>query len=61
MGTLEILKLCTAVICVFDKTKPQREFEVLAYEQACRTLQVVLKGFCEVWEKDTNELESYQR
>ena len=61
MGSLEILKLCTAIICAFDKNTPQREFEVLAYEQACRTLEIVLKDFCKVWEMDTDELESYQR
>jgi len=61
MGSLEILKLCAAIICAFDRTKPQREFEVLAYEQACRTLEVVLRDFLQVWESDTNELESYQR
>lgn len=61
MGTLELLRLCTAVICTFGSNRTLREFELLAYEQACRTLETVLRDHRKIWENETDEFESYQR
>ncbi len=58
MDTQVVLQSCTAIICTFVDRKPLQEFELLAYEQACRTLESVLKDFRSVWEIP-NESEDY--
>ena len=55
-----VVQSCVAVVCMYANKQPLREFEVLAYEQACRTLESVLKDFRNFWEV-TNEAENYQK
>jgi len=55
-----ILQTCTAIVCMYADKKPLQEFELLAYEQACCTLESVLKDFRSVWETP-NEFENYTR
>jgi hypothetical protein len=52
------LQACTAIICTYADRRPLQEFEQLAYEQACRTLESVLKDFRKFWEV-TDEAENY--
>ena len=54
-----VLQTCTALVIIFNKKEHLREFELLAYEQACRILESTLKDFREIW--DHGELENYQR
>lgn len=55
-----VVQTCAALVCTLADKKPLQEFEVLAYEQACRTLESVLKDFRNFWEM-TDEAESYQK
>lgn len=53
-----VLQICAAVVCKFANKAPLQEFELLAYEQACRTLESVLCDFRKTWET-RNESENY--
>jgi len=57
-----VLQTCTALVILFNKRDTVlQEFEMLAYEQACRTIESTLKDFRDVWETpNEKELESYQ-
>ena len=39
-----------------EKEQALREFELLAYEQACRTAECFLREVRETWEKEEDEL-----
>ena len=54
-----ILSTCTALVITFNKKPNLQEFEVLAYEQACRVLEEALKDFREMWQH--GKLENYPR
>lgn len=58
MDTQVVLQSCTAIICTLANNQPLQEFELFAYEQACRTLESVLKDFRTAWETP-NEFENY--
>lgn len=45
-----VVDSCIYVLDIFSEKQPLQEFELLAYEQACRTLETVLKDFRETWE-----------
>lgn len=53
-----LIQTCTLVIYTFANKSPLQEFELLAYEQACRTLESVLTDFRKNWES-SNESENY--
>lgn len=53
-----VIQTCTAIVCTFAVKKPLQEFELLAYEQACRTLESVLADFRSNWET-SNEFGNY--
>ena len=55
-----VVNACVCVINKFSDVAPLQEFEVLAYEQACRTLETILKDFRETWETN-DELENFTR
>jgi hypothetical protein len=44
---IEIIKSCAVIISVFSKKKFLTEYELFAYEQACRTMESVLRKFNE--------------
>ncbi|KKK52343.1 hypothetical protein LCGC14_3105870 [marine sediment metagenome] len=53
-----VIQVCATLVCKFSDKKSLQEFELLAYEQACRTLESVLGDFRKTWEA-TNEFENY--
>lgn len=53
-----LIQTCTLVVHTFANKGPLQEFELLAYEQACRTLESLLSDFRKNWE-NTNESENY--
>ncbi|KKK73185.1 hypothetical protein LCGC14_2896360 [marine sediment metagenome] len=55
-----IVPVCMVLVCKYADKKPLQEFELLAYEQACCTLESVLKDFRKIWET-TNEFENYSK
>lgn len=52
------LQASAAVIAVLANKRPLQEFELLAYEQACRVVESLLKECREAWE-ETDEAENY--
>lgn len=54
-----LLKNCTEIICSFANKNFLQEFELLAYEQACRTLESILKDFRQTWEVLNDESDDY--
>ena len=61
MDINNVLQTCTALVIIFNKKETLQEFELLAYEQACRILESTLKDFREMWEKNYGEFENYTR
>ena len=61
MDTNVILQMASGVIAQFRQSMDQghvmMECEALAYEQACRTYETIMRSFREQWEKHENELE----
>ncbi len=60
MDVQHVTNTCIAIIHNFSNKQSLQEFELLTYEQACRTLETVLKDFREVWETQ-NELGDFKR
>lgn len=56
----ELLQICSIIIYCFSKKKNLSEFELLAYEQVCRTTEVVFKIIRKSLEEVENESEDYQ-
>jgi hypothetical protein len=54
-----VLQTCTALVVAFRARQNLREFELLAYEQACRILETTLKEFRETWEEKDEELGNF--
>jgi len=57
---MELIDSCVALVTVLGKKESLQEFELLAYEQACRVIEVTLKDFRETWQNG-EELENYKR
>lgn len=57
MDVDRVLQHSVIVIALFaNRERPLQGFELLAYEQACRTIESVLKDFRDTWEtKDETE------
>jgi hypothetical protein len=58
MNFENLIQSCAYVICIFGNKSNLREFELFAYEQACRTLENLLKLYNEASEGQS-EPESY--
>ena len=56
---MDVLGNCVALVTVLSKKATLQEFELLAYEQACRVIETTLKDFRETW--DDGELESFKK
>ncbi len=53
-----VLQAAFGVMAILGQKGNLTEYEVLAYEQACRTIEVLLKSHRELWEKHFGELEN---
>ncbi len=53
----EMLKAATITIMVFNHKEQLAEYEMLAYEQACRCVEVVMRQYRELLEKSMKEQE----
>lgn len=53
-----ILQVSVDTIVMFSQKQNLSEYEFLAYEQACRTIEVLLKSHRMIWEKQLDELEN---
>ena len=56
---MTVIESCVALISVLGKKNTLQEFELLAYEQACRVVEVSLKEIRENI-SDEGEFESYK-
>lgn len=54
----QITRACLIIVCRYADKGTLQEFELLMYEQACRTLESVLKDFRKTWE-NANEFENH--
>lgn len=57
---MNIIELCMVIICTFAKRENTlQEFELLVYEQACRTIEELLKNTRKEWRVEIDEFENY--
>jgi hypothetical protein len=55
-----IMQVSAAVVCVLGSpNRTFRGFEFRVYEEACRTLEVMLEDFRKTWEDEPDEAENY--
>jgi len=54
-----VLQMATGMMATYAEAMSSRtlsEYEMLAYEQACRAYEVIMRDFRNMWEKQHNEL-----
>ena len=50
MNIQELLNVCLHIIHTFGPKNKLSECEFMAYEQACMSIEIILKKFRETWE-----------
>ena len=55
MNVDKAVEVSAVIVCLFYNKQPLQEFELLAYVQACRMLEVTLKDCRQIWEGVADE------